>query len=76
MHALSQVVRVKCERKPEHDAALRRYYFTEVCASTKPGFAAMMKERAALEAERKKEETGVVKTFIMHDVAPRRTTQG
>jgi hypothetical protein len=62
------------ERKPEHTAALRRYYFTEVCATTRPRFEAMMKERAALEEERKKEETGVVKTFIMHDVQPRRIT--
>src|SRR5258708_40081502 len=62
------------ERKPEQTAQLRKYYLTEVCATTRPQFDAPIKQRNALEDEKKKEEAGVVKTFIMHDVEPRRPT--
>ncbi len=60
------------ERKPEHNVALTKYFLTSVCASTRPKFAAEMKQRDAIAAERKQIETQVEKTLIMKDLPERR----
>jgi hypothetical protein len=56
------------ERTAEHEAALRKYYLTTVCATTRPQFTTLLKERTTAENERKELDKTVEKTLIMGEL--------
>jgi cytochrome c553 len=56
------------KRKPDQERQLLDYYLTNVCAATKGPFAALAKERDALQKERDEIAKNVPSTFIWNDL--------